>query len=122
MLLRANQPGNAPPVIAPPVAPIAADGMTLFRHAGFRYAIFPRQGGHWPELGSEQDRDSIIGHHVDTILGYLELSQVYGRVFTEGRPYRQSDEEARALQFSLIPRMNKDEVVTEVLTIVKSRK
>ncbi len=32
----------------------AAD--TLLNHAGFRYAIFPRRGGQWPELGSEEDR------------------------------------------------------------------
>lgn len=33
------------------VAPLAFDGTTLFRHAGFRFALFPCQGGHAPEIG-----------------------------------------------------------------------
>ncbi len=40
----------------PVVAPLAdASGNTLHEHAGFYYAIYPRQGGHWPELQSQQD-------------------------------------------------------------------
>jgi Ser/Thr protein kinase RdoA (MazF antagonist) len=36
----------------PVVAPLAnADGNTLLSHAGFRFALFPRRGGHAPELG-----------------------------------------------------------------------
>lgn len=34
----------------PVVAPLAQAGTTLFHHAGFRYALFPRQGGHAPNL------------------------------------------------------------------------
>ena len=35
----------------PVVAPLAAeDGTTLHRHDGFRFALFPRRGGRWPEL------------------------------------------------------------------------
>jgi len=34
----------------PVVAPLARDGTTLFRHAGFRFAVFPRRGGRAPEL------------------------------------------------------------------------
>ena len=34
----------------PLVAPIARDGITLHRHAGFRFALFPRRGGHAPPL------------------------------------------------------------------------
>jgi Ser/Thr protein kinase RdoA (MazF antagonist) len=34
----------------PVVAPIARDGTTLFVHAGFRFALFPRRGGRAPEL------------------------------------------------------------------------
>ena len=40
----------------PVVAPIVVDGNTLHEHAGFRFAMFPRQGGRWPELGSAEDR------------------------------------------------------------------
>jgi len=45
------------PVIAPlqtgTVPPFQA---TLLHHAGFRYAIYPRRGGQWPELGTADDR------------------------------------------------------------------
>ena len=41
----------------PVVAPIAdEDGRTLHAHAGFRFAVFPRQGGRWPELGNAEER------------------------------------------------------------------
>jgi Ser/Thr protein kinase RdoA (MazF antagonist) len=39
----------------PVVAPLARDGRTLFEHAGFRYAIYPRQGGHAPNLEDEEN-------------------------------------------------------------------
>lgn len=35
------------------VAPLERDGTTLFHHAGFRFALFPRRGGHAPELAHE---------------------------------------------------------------------
>jgi Ser/Thr protein kinase RdoA (MazF antagonist) len=41
----------------PVVAPLLHEGKTLFDHAGFRFAVFPRQGGRWPELGNEQERE-----------------------------------------------------------------
>jgi Ser/Thr protein kinase RdoA (MazF antagonist) len=38
----------------PVVAPLAgADGKTLHEYAGFRFALYPRQGGRWPELDDE---------------------------------------------------------------------
>ena len=40
----------------PVVAPLAVDGETLHTHAGFRFAVFPRQGGRWPELGTKAER------------------------------------------------------------------
>lgn len=36
----------------PVVAPLAFDGRTLLRHAGFRYALYPRRGGRAPSLES----------------------------------------------------------------------
>lgn len=36
----------------PVVAPLVIDGDTLFEHAGFRYALYPRRGGRAPELES----------------------------------------------------------------------
>jgi Ser/Thr protein kinase RdoA (MazF antagonist) len=41
----------------PVVAPIVADGgNTLHTHTGYRFAVFPRQGGRWPELGQTEER------------------------------------------------------------------
>ena len=40
----------------PVVAPIARDGVTLFGHRGFRYAVYPKAGGRPPEL----DRDDVL--------------------------------------------------------------
>ena len=36
----------------PVVAPLAVAGETLFEHAGFRFALFPRRGGRAPEPGN----------------------------------------------------------------------
>ena len=36
----------------PVVAPIIHDGASLFEHAGFRFALFPRRGGRAPEPGN----------------------------------------------------------------------
>jgi Ser/Thr protein kinase RdoA (MazF antagonist) len=55
----------------PLIAPMAIDGATLFRHAGFRFALFPRQGGHAPEL---EDRDTL-----------LWLGRFIGRIHAVGR-------------------------------------
>jgi len=40
----------------PVVAPEVHAGRTLFELGGFRYAVYPRQGGRWPELGTKDDR------------------------------------------------------------------
>lgn len=34
----------------PVVAPLRRDGASLFEYGGFRFALYPRQGGHAPEL------------------------------------------------------------------------
>lgn len=36
----------------PMVAPLAFDGRTMLRHAGYRYAVYPRRGGRAPSLES----------------------------------------------------------------------
>lgn len=41
----------------PVVPPHVHDGRTLFEHAGFRFALFERKGGRWPELGSRTERE-----------------------------------------------------------------
>lgn len=43
----------------PVVAPLVCGGRTLNEHQGFRFALFPRQGGHWPELASTDDREMM---------------------------------------------------------------
>jgi Ser/Thr protein kinase RdoA (MazF antagonist) len=40
----------------PVVAPFVLDGETLHELDGYRYAIYPRRGGRWPELGTADDR------------------------------------------------------------------
>jgi len=41
------------------VAPMRIDGRTLFEQAGFRYALFPRQGGNAPEPEDEETLRAI---------------------------------------------------------------
>ena len=40
----------------PVVPPLVHDGETLHEHDGYRYAVYERRGGRWPELGSADDR------------------------------------------------------------------
>jgi len=40
----------------PVVAPLDFGGVTLNRHDGYRFAVFERRGGRWPELGTRDDR------------------------------------------------------------------
>lgn len=41
----------------PVVAPLAIEGRTLLHGGGFRFAVFPRRGGRWPELGDPDTRE-----------------------------------------------------------------
>jgi len=43
----------------PVVAPLLRYGVSLHVHRGFRYAVFPRRGGRWPELGVSDDREWV---------------------------------------------------------------
>ena len=45
------------------VAPLQRDGTSLFEHAGYQYALFPRQGGHPPEIESETNL-AIMGRTI----------------------------------------------------------
>jgi Ser/Thr protein kinase RdoA (MazF antagonist) len=40
----------------PVVAPLVHDGETLHEHDGYRFAVYERRGGRWPELGTSDDR------------------------------------------------------------------
>jgi len=41
------------------VAPLEIDGTTLFEYAGFSFALFPRQGGHPPNLENQDDLEVL---------------------------------------------------------------
>jgi Ser/Thr protein kinase RdoA (MazF antagonist) len=41
----------------PVVPPLVRDGKTLFEFDGFRFALFERRGGRWPELGTRTERE-----------------------------------------------------------------
>jgi Ser/Thr protein kinase RdoA (MazF antagonist) len=41
------------------VTPLARDGITLFRHGEYRYAVYPRQGGHTPNLEIESNLEVV---------------------------------------------------------------
>jgi Ser/Thr protein kinase RdoA (MazF antagonist) len=41
----------------PIVPPMVREGRTLFEYEGFRFALFERRGGRWPELGSATERE-----------------------------------------------------------------
>lgn len=43
----------------PVVAPLVRDGVSLHVHRGFRYALFPRRGGRWPELATRDERQWV---------------------------------------------------------------
>ena len=40
----------------PVVTPILRDNRSLHQYADFLFAVFPRQGGYWPELNNSDDR------------------------------------------------------------------
>lgn len=41
----------------PVVPPLVHEGRTLFEYEGFRFSLFERRGGRWPELGSRTERE-----------------------------------------------------------------
>jgi Ser/Thr protein kinase RdoA (MazF antagonist) len=43
----------------PVVAPLLQAGESMHLHQGFRYAVFPRRGGRWPELGNSDEREWV---------------------------------------------------------------
>jgi Ser/Thr protein kinase RdoA (MazF antagonist) len=62
----------------PVVAPLIRDGVSLHVHDGFRYAVFPRRGGRWPELGTETDRE-WVGRFLGRIHGVGRASSFHER-------------------------------------------
>jgi Ser/Thr protein kinase RdoA (MazF antagonist) len=66
------------PVVAPLTRDTAGRPESLFVHAGFRYAVFPRRGGRWPELGSTTDRE-WVGRFLGRIHGVGRASRFFDR-------------------------------------------
>ena len=67
------------PVVAPLRRPDATGVLeSLFTHRGFRYAVFPRRGGRWPELGTAADRE-WVGRFLGRIHGVGRSARFYER-------------------------------------------
>ncbi|MDH3935568.1 MAG: serine/threonine protein kinase [Gammaproteobacteria bacterium] len=43
----------------PVVPPLLFNASTLHAHQGYRFALYRRQGGHWPELGTQDEREWV---------------------------------------------------------------
>ena len=41
----------------PVVPPLVFDGATLLEHETYRFSLYERRGGRWPELGTSEDRE-----------------------------------------------------------------
>lgn len=65
----------------PVVPPLVETGRTLFEYEGFRFALFERHGGRWPELGSRTERE-WMGRFLGRIhmVGRRQRFQQRGRI------------------------------------------
>ena len=68
----------------PVITPLAFDGQTLLEFGGYRYAVYPRRGGRWPELDNKENLQ---------ILGRL-----LGRIHRVGRSSRFEQREQLTVQ------------------------
>jgi Ser/Thr protein kinase RdoA (MazF antagonist) len=66
------------PVVAPLLRETAGRPESLFIHEGFRYAVFPRRGGRWPELGTAADRE-WVGRFLGRIHAVGRSARFYDR-------------------------------------------
>ena len=41
----------------PVIAPMVINGTSLHTFNGYRFSLYPRQGGHWPELNTQEHRE-----------------------------------------------------------------
>jgi len=76
----------------PVVAPLAFDGETLHHRSPFQFAIYSRQGGHWPELQTAEER-RWMGRFIGRIHAIGRRSRFVHRpqisIATWGKPSRQ---------------------------------
>jgi Ser/Thr protein kinase RdoA (MazF antagonist) len=75
------------------VGPWERDGTTLFSHAGFRFSIFPRQGGHAPNIDNSDDlkvlaRSLARLHSVGQVMAFTTRPAISPqRLGTESRQF-----------------------------------
>src|SRR5277367_471281 len=62
----------------PVVAPLLQAGESMHTHQGFRYAVFPRRGGRWPELGNSDERE-WVGRFLGRIHAVGRAARFYER-------------------------------------------
>ena len=58
----------------PIICPMMREGYSLFEHEGFRFALYPRRGGRWPELDNPEN--------------LKQLGRMIGRIHAIGRTGR----------------------------------
>jgi len=66
----------------PVVAPLQTGGNSLFVHLGYRYAVFPRRGGRWPELGTAVERE-WVGRFLGRIHGVGRAARFQQRQYLD---------------------------------------
>jgi Ser/Thr protein kinase RdoA (MazF antagonist) len=64
----------------PVVAPLLQARESMHVHQGFRYAVFPRRGGRWPELGTSEERE-WVGRFLGRIHAVGRAGRFYERNF-----------------------------------------
>jgi Ser/Thr protein kinase RdoA (MazF antagonist) len=79
----------------PVVPPLRFDGATLHEYQGYRFAVFERRGGRWPELGNKHDREWL-----GRFLGRLHAVGRAGRFFE--RPCMNVHELGRAARDTVL--------------------
>lgn len=70
----------------PVVAPLAIEGQTLLHGGGFRFAVFPRRGGRWPELGDPDTRE-WLGRFLGRIHAVAAISRFRHRPALDRETY-----------------------------------
>lgn len=106
----------------PVVAPIQIDQQSLFEFEGFHFALFPRKGGHAPELSNDDDLE-LLGRWL------ARLHQVGADRKFKHRPLMKGELDLKAAQqivlnSDLMPddyRSNYQSISNDLIALVKER-